>query len=40
VYLIAQAGNVREIYSLAFFNEKQTLFDMKALHRESVSGKP
>jgi protein SCO1/2 len=40
VYLIDQAGNVREIYSLAFFNEKQTLFDMKALLRESASGKP
>jgi len=40
VYLIDQAGNLREIYSLAFFNEQQTLFDMKALLRESVSGKP
>jgi protein SCO1/2 len=40
VYLIDQAGNMREIYSLAFFNEKQTLFDMKALLRESASGKP
>jgi protein SCO1/2 len=40
LYLIDQAGNMREIYSLAFFNEKQTLFDMKALLRESASGKP
>jgi hypothetical protein len=40
VYLIDQAGNMREIYSLAFFNEQQTLFDMKALLREAASGKP
>jgi protein SCO1/2 len=31
VYLIDQTGNIREIYSLAFFNEKQALLDMKAL---------
>ena len=35
VYLIDQAGNMREIYSLAFFNEKQTLLDMKALLAEA-----
>ncbi len=40
VYLIDQAGNMREIYSLAFFNQKQTLLDMKALLAESASGKP
>jgi len=31
VYLIDQQGNIREIYSLAFFNEKQALIDMRAL---------
>jgi len=36
VYLIDQRGNIREIYSLAFFNEKQALIDMRVL----VSGKP
>jgi protein SCO1 len=33
VYLIDQRGNIREIYSLAFFNEKQALLDIKALLR-------
>ncbi len=31
VYLIDQQGNIREIYSLTFFNEKQALIDIKAL---------
>ena len=31
VYLIDQQGNIREIYSLAFFNEKQALIDMRVL---------
>jgi protein SCO1/2 len=31
VYLIDQKGDIREIYSLAFFNEKQALIDIKAL---------
>jgi protein SCO1/2 len=31
VYLIDQLGNIREIYSLAFFNEKQALIDMRKL---------
>jgi protein SCO1/2 len=31
VYLIDRIGNIREIYSLAFFNEKQALLDIKAL---------
>lgn len=39
VYLIDQAGNMREIYSLAFFSEKQTLLDMKALLAEANRGK-
>ena len=36
VYLIDQKGNIREIYSLAFFNEKQALIDMRVLLSESV----
>ena len=35
VYLIDRKGNIREIYSLAFFNEKQALFDIKALLAET-----
>ena len=31
VYLIDRKGNIREIYSLAFFNEKQALIDMRKL---------
>ena len=31
VYLIDQKANIREIYSLAFFNEKQALIDMRKL---------
>ena len=31
VYLIDQMGNIREIYSLSFFNEKQALIDMRKL---------
>ena len=31
VYLIDGVGNIREIYSLAFFNEEQALIDIKAL---------
>ena len=35
VYLIDQKGNIREIYSLAFFNEKQALIDMRTLLESS-----
>jgi len=35
VYLIDQKGNIREIYSLVFFNEKQALIDIKALLAET-----
>jgi len=35
VYLIDPAGNIREIYSLAFFNEKQAVIDIKALLAEA-----
>jgi protein SCO1/2 len=35
VYLVDPKGNIREIYSLAFFNEKQALIDMKALLAEA-----
>jgi protein SCO1 len=38
VYLIDQKGNIREIYSLAFFNEKQALIDMKKLIAEAGAG--
>ena len=31
LYLIDQKGNIREIYSLAFFNEKQALIDIRTL---------
>jgi protein SCO1/2 len=34
VYLVDANGNIREIYSLAFFNEKQVLLDIKALLRD------
>jgi protein SCO1 len=34
VYLIDQQSNIREIYSLAFFNEKQALIDMRALLKD------
>jgi protein SCO1/2 len=36
VYLIDQKGNIREIYSLAFFNEKQALIDMRTLLAEAA----
>lgn len=35
VYLIDQKGNIREIYSLVFFNEKQAQIDIKALLAET-----
>jgi protein SCO1/2 len=38
VYLIDQNGNIREIYSLAFFNERQALIDMKKLIAEPGAG--
>jgi protein SCO1/2 len=34
VYLVDRRGDIREIYSLAFFNEKQALIDLQALLRE------
>jgi protein SCO1/2 len=34
VYLIDPAGRIREIYSLAFFDERQALLDIKAVDRE------
>ena len=36
VYLIDRKGNIREIYSLAFFNEKQALIDMRTLLGETA----
>ena len=38
VYLIDRKGNIREIYSLAFFNERQALIDMKKLVAEPEPG--
>jgi protein SCO1/2 len=35
VYLVDQKGNIREIYSLAFFNEKQALIDIRTLLGEA-----
>lgn len=35
IYLIDAAGRVREIYALAFFDERQALIDIQALDRES-----
>jgi protein SCO1/2 len=40
VYLIDSKGNIREIYSLAFFNEKQALIDIRALVAEAGHGTP
>jgi len=37
VYLIDAGGNIREIYSLAFFNDKQALLDMKKLLSEAAA---
>ncbi|HEU0203928.1 MAG TPA: SCO family protein [Burkholderiaceae bacterium] len=34
IYLIDPAGRVREIYALAFFDERQALIDIQALERE------
>jgi cytochrome oxidase Cu insertion factor (SCO1/SenC/PrrC family) len=34
VYLIDPAGRIREIYSLAFFDERQALLDIQAIERE------
>ncbi len=36
VYLIDRKGNIREIYSLAFFNEKQALIDIRTLLGEAA----
>ena len=35
VYLIDRRGNVREIYALAFFDERQALIDIQTLVQES-----
>ncbi len=34
VYLVDRAGNIREVYSLAFFDEQQAFLDIQALLRE------
>ena len=35
VYLIDQRGNIREVYSLSYFDEKQAYLDIQALLREA-----
>jgi len=40
VYLIDQQGNIREIYSLAFFNEKQAFIDMRVLISQQDQADP
>jgi len=35
IYLIDPRGDIREIYSLSFFNERQAFLDIQALLRES-----
>ncbi len=40
VYLIDQSGNIREVYSLAFFNEEQAKLDTLALLREGPPVRP
>jgi protein SCO1 len=35
LHLIDAAGRVREIYSLAFFDEEQAFLDIKALHQQT-----
>jgi protein SCO1 len=40
VYLIDPAGRIREIYSLAFFDERQALLDIKAIERENRTPPP
>ena len=37
LHLIDAAGRVREIYSLAFFDEEQAFLDIKALHKQALS---
>jgi protein SCO1/2 len=36
VYLIDRQGSIREIYSLAFFNERQALIDIQVLLKEPL----
>jgi protein SCO1/2 len=36
VYLIDRQGSIREIYSLAFFNERQALIDIQVLLKERL----
>jgi protein SCO1/2 len=37
IYLIDPEGRIREIYSLAFFDERQAAIDIQAIARESAS---
>lgn len=40
IYLIDPAGQVREIYSLAFFDERQALIDIRAVDKQGLSKRP
>ena len=40
LHLIDAQGRVREIYSLAFFDEEQAFLDIKALHRQAKPPAP
>ena len=40
IFLIDMTGSMREIYSLAYFNEKQALVDIKALLDHAVNRTP
>ena len=35
LYIIDPRGRIREIYSISFFDERQTYLDIQALFRES-----
>jgi protein SCO1 len=39
VYLIDQRGNIREIYALAFFDERQAFADIQTLAEEGAAGR-
>ena len=36
IYLIDPSGRIREIYSLAFFDERQALLDIQAIEQEKL----
>lgn len=40
IYLIDPAGYIREIYSLAFFDERQALIDIRAVDKQGKAKRP